>query len=611
MPLPELELLRSRRIDREPHQVCDRRDFSLRFGMVPKREEVVVLRSSVHHGVPHVGLEAAASELLVDVEHARLAEIDVVGALGHQLDDLVEVGEQHITGNVLTPRLVPQQLARDLRAEQQLDRSRDGAVSATQPDLDGLLVLHALQEGVGLHAALVDSEALGNERVLQQVAQLHGERDCPRACRVTTPHAVGHRLAVDAAPVREFTRDQADSERADGISQYLCMVGHAYHLQGVVGLSMCSHTGNHYIWCYHFLLVKCCFSVFRGVYFEQERASKHQHHALMKKKSNKKSGNQIMIDLETPTTQMQKQAERDVLSPTTAKDIYTDQIVERHLTLVTPELAHQTDIEVGIIENWLAFQVRPHIVNQIYKTGDMDVNLNQMRDDVIVPGYRRQQQECLEESASIIGITIPQLESRLTNANINVENAQSVVDDAEEQLSKEHHNPRFDTGIKDWRRALKNRKKEADDLKQDIANTRFRAQIKDTTFAYIHRFVTTASEEEMHEKVSDITFVAKKDALREVIWQLESEARFMKAENETHEEKLDLTPLETRLAAARAELKAMEASEAYNKGRAETPVEETAREEKEPAKVSPRPQASVRRTGSTAVVTAFRAAFFK
>lgn len=56
------------------------------------------------------------------------------------------------------------------------------------------------------------------------------------------------------------------------------------HLSPNSHTSMClSHAArNHYIWCSDIFLVKCCFGVFTGVYFRQER-DKHQH-ALSNKK---------------------------------------------------------------------------------------------------------------------------------------------------------------------------------------------------------------------------------------------------------------------------------------------------------------------------------------
>lgn len=215
VPLAEVELRRSGLVDSQAHQVHDCPNLTLSFGVVAQREQVVVLSRCVHHGVPHVRLETAPCQLLVHVEHAGLAEVDLVGALGHQRQNFLETCEQDITGNVLLLRLVVQQSAGLDVADEQFDRSGDSTVSAAQPHLDRLVVLEAFEKCVRLHARLVDSEPLRDEGILHQVSELDGERDGPRAGRVSTSHAVCHCFAVNATPVREFTGEETVSSRTD------------------------------------------------------------------------------------------------------------------------------------------------------------------------------------------------------------------------------------------------------------------------------------------------------------------------------------------------------------------------------------------------------------
>ncbi len=210
------------------HQPGDGCDLTLCIRVVTQGEEVVELRRRQHDGVPHVGLEPAASQLLVDVEQLGLARVELVGRLREELLELVEVIEQRTGIRELVPGVVSQNLAGQADTKDELDDGGDRTVTPPQPAIDRTVVLLALEVARRLHARLVDAELLRDERVGQQVEQLGRERDGPRAGRVACEQPVRHHLGVDDARVGQLERGQPAALRADGVGDDRCVECHLW-----------------------------------------------------------------------------------------------------------------------------------------------------------------------------------------------------------------------------------------------------------------------------------------------------------------------------------------------------------------------------------------------
>lgn len=214
------------------------------------------------------------------------------------------------------------------------------------------------------------------------------------------------------------------------------------------------------------------------------------------------------------------------------------QIIERRLSLVTPEIAEQVDIEMGYVENWAAFRAHDPLVKRLYDGESLDVDADEMLGTFIIPAYREQQVNLVKESKAIADKVIPDLQDRLSAAEGDAHTLDENVAQSEAERLKAQPNQRIASALESYKRQAKNRHKDIRDLTGDIQKSRLSKQIKDTTVTSIEHFLSFSSPEELAAKADAILVVAKKEALAEVIGQLKQDQIAIDAENDENDEQI-------------------------------------------------------------------------
>lgn len=226
---------------------------------------------------------------------------------------------------------------------------------------------------------------------------------------------------------------------------------------------------------------------------------------------------------------------------------------DRYLDIVTPELSEQMDIEAGALTGWLQFKTKNYLIRDIFAnaeaaiaaeaetmatdepsepvdpldiflSGDFNVNLREVRDNVVIPELMLQQKGHLESSADIVGKQIPMLRKRLTIATSDHEALAANVSMLEQQYAQFDAHP----VVVRARKSAKNRLKDVHDLTKDIENHHLRAHVHDGMFAYVGRLAKSSGEDTtLEDTVDRVSRDAKLDVYREIIELLKSRLALM------------------------------------------------------------------------------------
>lgn len=333
--------------------------------------------------------------------------------------------------------------------------------------------------------------------------------------------------------------------------------------------------------------------------------------------------NKLNVELETktqsnPTTQehpdnpnIERGYDRTSDRPASASEI-----IDRRLSLATPELQEQVAIEDMALDAWVAFKVQDYFVERIYKgNGDFTANLGWLREQVIMPTYREEQVRYLEDSRTIVSDQIPEFQERLQMNRNGLSYAEKRLSTLLGSYQGAHLTTDEQSILDQARDAVSGKKKNIGWLTQSIANSQLRAQTKEAMFAHINRLLTTASEDEVSIKVDKVTRMARNNAYQVVINELETQ----KHQLETRGKFEEMAEVNKRIDALKAELEAYSQIEAYSQAEiedilAEISVETPSVEQSQPpvGEVTETQSPRVRRMGAFGLSSnVIRAAFSK
>lgn len=239
--------------------------------------------------------------------------------------------------------------------------------------------------------------------------------------------------------------------------------------------------------------------------------------------------------------------------------ITEDQIKERRLYAVTPELEHHVESEWEVLDHWVAFNVAPHFVEQIYRGEPLELSEEEALHARIIPVYETRRVQYLQESAHIVGSYIPGIKRRIGMYEREAQDLDESIAYNEQRIEAGAVSPALKSTTDSWRRQSRAKHRLVRDLHKDIPNAELNAKVKDAMFYRINDLVKRTNAGEDIVPVDDIVHSAKKIAIEQVITITKSEKSVLKPLDPKAEEKAQ--ELEARIVALQAELVALDAVE--------------------------------------------------
>ncbi|MES2630779.1 MAG: hypothetical protein V4611_02390 [Patescibacteria group bacterium] len=236
--------------------------------------------------------------------------------------------------------------------------------------------------------------------------------------------------------------------------------------------------------------------------------------------------------------------------------------VERRLYVISPEIQAQVEIQSAVLDNWVAFKTAPAFVEKIYNGKELAIDMEYMRDELILPEYREQQRVFLEESADIVGRQIPSIRTRRRSAERDAAEHEKNIADIDTRVAAGQGSAEVAMSRASYYKQMKRRQKDADNLTQDIPRAVQNARIKEAMFYTIGQFLNNPNEDVIQAKIDEITLASKKIALNQVILSFKADMAVLDANNPQNTAGIESLSLKIEL--LEAELAAHEKIQMYD-----------------------------------------------
>lgn len=239
------------------------------------------------------------------------------------------------------------------------------------------------------------------------------------------------------------------------------------------------------------------------------------------------------------TIQATQTGEADVFRPKRFNDaplpLSDNEARERRLYKVTPELEHLADVEWNALDQWVAFKIAPHFVDQIYKGESLEIDPEVVQSDYLIPEYRTAQGQYFSESAHIVGTHIPGIRRRIKQYSTEAGDLETSAGYNQYRIDQGDRSPKLETDRDAWLRQAKSKRTLVKDLTADIPKAEMNARVKDAMYYKINGFVERAERGECADEIDTIIFASKKRAFEQVINTLKSDRAILDEENEDEE----------------------------------------------------------------------------
>lgn len=260
------------------------------------------------------------------------------------------------------------------------------------------------------------------------------------------------------------------------------------------------------------------------------------------------------------TIQATQTGEADVFRPHSsdipAPPLTESEARERRLYAITPELEHHVEVEWNTLDQWVAFKMTPHFVEQLYKGEPLDIDPAVVQSQYIIPEYRTAQMQYFSESAYIVGTQLPQLDRKIAQYTAEAKDLSEAAGYNLHRIEQGDLNPQLQLNADSWEGQAKEKRKLVKDLKEDIPKAKMNAKVKDAMFYKIDGFISHVEQGECADEVDAIIFAGKKRAFEQVISNLKADQAVL--DDETEEDAEIIRGYNRKIELLEVELKALE-----------------------------------------------------